>query len=80
MNYEILLTFKTPSVNKLQYTELRYMFFQRKLSCTVGNGITDYKTKCYLTKILNLLYNHSIFLKRYSHTIWDKKFVFNICC
>ena len=42
MNPEMLLTFKTQSVNKLQYTESRYMFFKEK-SKTVGSDITDYK-------------------------------------
>ena len=51
MNHEILLTFKTPSVNKPQYTETRIVI-QRKHSKTVDNVITDYKTKCYLTKIV----------------------------
>ena len=51
MSHEILLTFKTPSVSKLQYTESRNMFFKENKK-TVGSGITDYKTKCYLTKII----------------------------
>ena len=45
MNHEMLFTFKTPSVNKLQFKKSRLYVFQRKHSKTVGIGITDYKTK-----------------------------------
>ena len=54
MNHEMLLTFKTPNVNKIQYTESRNIFFKEN-SKTVGNGITDYKIKCCLTKIVKSL-------------------------
>ena len=47
----MLLIFNAPSENKLQYTESRYVF-QRKRSKTVPNGVTNYKTKYYLTKIV----------------------------
>ena len=32
----MLLTFKTPSVNKLQYTESRYMFFKENIGCVLA--------------------------------------------
>ena len=43
MNPEILLTFKTPRVNKITIHRIKIYVFQRKHGKTVCNGTTDYK-------------------------------------